>query len=575
MKKYNEYLNNITVNEELHKMIVNKAAQKPSKRRIFQIAGGLTCAAALLVGALVIPGMLNNRELAINPGELGLANDPPSHVLTHNLTFNMGGEQMAALSVDRPVGFSLELTSGQLSEVFPTLHARITATAFYYFDGTLLDVSAFYHNGARILIANERVERTVIMTFADPPQVSYIHGVPVTAYAFGGYNGGAAHIQAEFMLGNVAYHIEISDTLDIGKERMIRLVNDIILGGAANLSVLENPDIPELAEMRNDRLTLQEAQEDFDFGAFMPIAVPAQFAFSHATRTVNHFTNSLFAFWDDGTGDIRWYISRPTPYDFARLVSVNDPEKFDLSLYTIPWMDSVPHELIEYVINPVFLAEELTLEVIQARAQANRMGGYSITFSVLYSGVVVNVNTSGVTPQQVWEMFHQSMPELGMVSPIPSGEILSLYQAQQDAAFGEYLPMNIPAGFEFEHARRVQDEHSNSLHAFWDGGMSSIRWHIATPTEQDFARVVSVYDREKFDLSLYTIPWMNSVPQELMQYVSNPVFLTEELTLEVIQSRVQESRMGYSIIFSVLHNGVLVNINTNGVTPQQLWAMLF
>jgi len=65
---------------------------------------------------------------------------------------------------------------------------------------------------------------------------------------------------------------------------------------------------------------------------------------------------------------IRWQISKPTDYYRERIVSVSEYEKYDMSLYTISFADSIPSELWEYVYNPVFLAEELTLDIIQARA---------------------------------------------------------------------------------------------------------------------------------------------------------------------------------------------------------------
>ena len=80
-----------------------------------------------------------------------------------------------------------------------------------------------------------------------------------------------------------------------------------------------------------------------------------------------------------------------------------------MAIYQIPFADSVPKELWEYLFNPVFMAEDLTLDMIQARAyQADDKGdtpGWRIDICVLYGEVAVSVNTKGATPEQVWELF--------------------------------------------------------------------------------------------------------------------------------------------------------------------------
>jgi hypothetical protein len=76
-------------------------------------------------------------------------------------------------------------------------------------------------------------------------------------------------------------------------------------------------------------------------------------------------------------------------------------------------MDSVTWQIskaTEHDLARVVFAEELTLDVIRARvSQAdNRDGtaGYRMNpLSVLYGDVVVEVSASGLTPEEVWEMF--------------------------------------------------------------------------------------------------------------------------------------------------------------------------
>jgi hypothetical protein len=172
---------------------------------------------------------------------------------------------------------------------------------------------------------------------------------------------------------------------------------------------LDNPVIPNL---RNDQLTLDEARNDPDFGEFVPGSVPARLNFESANRFINQDNNNLRILWHSlpnrGMDSITWQISKTTEHDLARIVFADEREKYEMAQYPIPWADSVPEELREVVLNPVFRAEELTLEIIQARAySAGRRGSdaVSMQFSVLYGDVVVEVSAGGLTPEEVWEMF--------------------------------------------------------------------------------------------------------------------------------------------------------------------------
>ena len=167
------------------------------------------------------------------------------------------------------------------------------------------------------------------------------------------------------------------------------------------------------------------------------------------------------------------------------------------------------------------------------------------------------------------------------LTPLNPADVITLEEAVLDPYFGMYLPTYVPQGFVFDYAWRFDYPHGDSLIAFWQAGSNySISWRISTPTDHDHEHIVSAGDRERFDLSLYTIPWMDSVPREIMQYVMNPMFLAEELTLEIVQARVVQGRPrnpgdapSVEINFSVLFDGAVVSINATGASPEQVWEM--
>jgi hypothetical protein len=161
------------------------------------------------------------------------------------------------------------------------------------------------------------------------------------------------------------------------------------------------------------------------------------------------------------------------------------------------------------------------------------------------------------------------------LAPIIQGEALTLSQAYNVPVFGAYLPSNVPSTFDFSSAYRVADPDSSYLLASWHSDRDTLSWMVSAPTNWHLERVVSPGDIEKYDMSLYSVPLFESVPEALREIVSNPVFRAEDLTLELVQARVGTGRGGTpSILFSVYYGDVVVEISANGLTPEQVWEML-
>ena len=166
--------------------------------------------------------------------------------------------------------------------------------------------------------------------------------------------------------------------------------------------------------MQHDPLTIYEAYADTSFGRFLPNYVPSHLAFGDARRIVSSDRDSLHINWHaPQVATISWSVNEPDQFFFEILVSTSDREKFDVSLYAIPWMDTVPDDIINYLQHPVFLAEEMSLEVEQARAHITGRGGWEdpqMNFSVMFDDAVITIGSSGVTVEQVWEMIVSILP---------------------------------------------------------------------------------------------------------------------------------------------------------------------
>ena len=94
-----------------------------------------------------------------------------------------------------------------------------------------------------------------------------------------------------------------------------------------------------------------------------------------------------------------------------------------MSLYTIPYADSVPQEYRQEFDNPVFAVEDLTPEVIAARMRwvdgdSGDVDGWRGDFSVYYESenVLVRYSLDGVTPQEAYDLILKEYDVLpGMV----------------------------------------------------------------------------------------------------------------------------------------------------------------
>ncbi len=175
------------------------------------------------------------------------------------------------------------------------------------------------------------------------------------------------------------------------------------------------------------------------------------------------------------------------------------------------------------------------------------------------------------------------VPDFSLITPdvIPEyrNDILTLSEAISDPDFGAYMLANVPAGYQNESIRRYTDQNQNYLSGLWTHGYDSLSWRVYYLGGNDSARITNAADTINYDLSLYPIPRAESVPEELREIVDNPIFLCDELTLDVIYKRaytIDDSgdSEGYRMRFSVLYGDIIVEISTKGISPEWLYEQL-
>lgn len=430
MKAYNEYMDNISVSDTLHRRFVSCTTNaRPSRCPIMvrRYTAAFACLAVILLGVLTVPRLLQNNMVPTPGGnppvsQPGVSTSAPDPADEYVLIFNKTDRQISGDKIYIRGHFWQELTSDELQKVFPGLTDTHTVTATVNFQSdeagaVLFNIDAYAVSAGGLTTYIQIIPGKVVADYVlnGDVKTSDVLGTAVTAGYFETKPNSKwqrnVNYFASFKLSSLGYYVELSGgesenaTL---RDEFSSLIGLLIKGGAADLSIFDNPVIPEL---REDELNLNEAYADPDFGAYLPQNVPSGFAFESAMRFMNQKNNYLSALWVKGMGDIHWRVSALEEDDKARLTSVADTQNYDLALYPVPRAESVPRELREIVDNPIFRIEDLTLEVVQARAyevaDAGDISGPRMRFSVLYGDILVEINVKGATREAVFEMLQQ------------------------------------------------------------------------------------------------------------------------------------------------------------------------
>jgi hypothetical protein len=430
MKAYNKYMDKISVSSTLHQRIMSCADNARSERRpiiIKHYAAAFACLAVVLLGVFTIPKLMQ-RNLTPTPDDrhsvlqTGSRTPIPSVSNKYTVDFNKAYGQVAA-NIYIPGHFWQELTANEIKAVFPELENThiIKATANFQSDengATLfnIDANAKSTSGFKtyIQIAPGGIELDYV--FDSETKSSDVLGTAVTAGYFETKpnSKGLKNVIyfATFKISDVAYYVELggaeAENEDL-KNEISKIIGLLIEGGAADLDVF-HPVVPEL---REDRLSLDEARTDIDFGAYLPTTLPDGFIFEDALRYINQEHNALYVNWTKGMGYINWSVSLLDDNDKTRITSVADTKNYDIALYPIPRADSVPDELREVVDNPIFPIDELTLDVVKARTYETVDAGdepsQRMRFSVLYGDILVELSVKGVSPEVIFDalqIFH-------------------------------------------------------------------------------------------------------------------------------------------------------------------------
>ncbi len=313
-----------------------------------------------------------------------------------------------------PGYFTEELNSGELTAIEPDKKAPdMKFSGYAGFDGygklvdVCLEVNApFLQDSAAVNLSYGEPLRCYKLP--GEPVISTVNNIDFTVYQWSP-DGSGYWLEACGNINECSVRIAYETTgasLERAKEDFAVILDCFshYEDGRPDLSSIRADTVPEFI---NQKLTLAGAQNDEHFGNYMLRELPDGFEEESIRRYKDQKNDYLSGLWINGYSEIQWKIYNFHEEAGERVTGVSDTKNYDLSLYPIPRALSVPSELRSIVDNPVFLAEELTLDAVMARAykmeDAGGSGDWRMEFSVKYENIVIEVRTIGVEPEWVYQ----------------------------------------------------------------------------------------------------------------------------------------------------------------------------
>ena len=146
-------------------------------------------------------------------------------------------------------------------------------------------------------------------------------------------------------------------------------------------------------------LTGEEARAVAELGALLPAsqeALPEETAYQETLES----GTVLMLLCTGTSSELSVRVSAVTAEQQERLVSVDEPETYDLTLCGLPLAESVPADRQSRVENPIFTAEELSVSVLEARQEPEEG---TMRFGVLCGDFVAEYVCKGMTAQETYD----------------------------------------------------------------------------------------------------------------------------------------------------------------------------
>lgn len=385
------------------------------KKRHWKVWGSLAACLCVAAGAVVLWGGAGNQPV---PGPVPPAPvvQPPETGWNH-IAWNEEEMVVDACRHIDPGFFTQELRAEELKRLVPVLENGMTCTGRGAFDGegNLLYVELF--------VKTSLPDALVTVRIGDSFDGLYDRDSEAERSQYGTMEYELSRMdQGETVLLRgtaepggivVTFSMEVPKAQEEdGKADFLRVLRSFAVyeENKPDLSQITPDRIPDWIDQK---LTTQEALADPDFGPWVLAKPPKGFTLEENWRYMSEYKGMdlLSQCWTKGMSQLDWRVEHFTQDRQELLVHPEEREKYDMALYPIPLCDSVPDELREVVDHPIFESEELTEEMVWARAHkvedAGDTNGWRTNFSVRYGDILVTVNAKGVEPDWLYAQLSQ------------------------------------------------------------------------------------------------------------------------------------------------------------------------
>ncbi|MCL2388524.1 MAG: hypothetical protein FWC89_13400 [Defluviitaleaceae bacterium] len=277
----------------------------------------------------------------------------------------------------------------------------------------------------------------------EQPAHSYVQGVAVTAWTYN-FWGELYQLGADFMFEGNTYAIRTMDTrefLEEGKQRLTESVNRTISNGGLDFNVVA-PQL-DFTGFRNDRLSFEMAQNDVQFGAFVPspATIPERFSQMVASpvdiqyefnptrnmsiptpvfvisRNINTRENMLELLWHDWPNTLTWSIFEPSEEELQWIYTPNEPESIHQWVSRFAYQRTIGQAATAFSAMAfsepflLVLAEDVTLDLINNKTNIFGHGtngeiesAYTTSINILHNDTAIRIRSTGSSPEEIFTM---------------------------------------------------------------------------------------------------------------------------------------------------------------------------
>lgn len=429
MSQYSDYFDRQTPSPALHQKLLELKSRKKRRARTLPLA---VCAACCLValGLWLVrgPGAIleQKTEAAATPTPQSTAPSAPTSPSPRlpALQYSSSSGEMAA-NIALPDGhFQEDLTTEDLTLLFgetgwwEDLGWTLSGYAVYDGQGQLWQV---FLSGSReegtgnyclALTPNQLPPACVV---AEPQGINDVWGTEVSAtrtrYDCDGDSVEEACYTLTFLREEtLGARLELQDEDGEAGQAMIDGILSRLLDPQRSVS-LDSLTPEKIPAWRYERLTLEEARQEPDFAAYFPGPIPHGFQAEGAWLDLGQDRYSLSLCWSRGSETISVCINRMPEAPASQFADLQEPASYDLRLYPVPRGDSIPDAYWDSVQDPIFRAEDVTRELLEARADFIADEGKThFQFQILHAEGVLVQYSLDLSLTELWAMVEPTLP---------------------------------------------------------------------------------------------------------------------------------------------------------------------